>query len=517
MEITTEFQKLFKGYEGAYTLARPLTETVEPGQKVEMDYKMIWGELGLPEWLGHLEGKAALSVGSINEKNECHFALIDVDLYDLDLPTFKQRLIHAGLPCVLCRSKSGGAHVFFFFSKPVAAKLVRQRLLEIAAFLGHADKSEIFPLTAELKNSEGVKDTSRMSAMPYFGGEITPRYALKGDGTSATMVEFIEMANAVRGPFEELNKVALPESDWFKDGPPCLQHLSRVGFGEGNRNNTLFAVGVYCKKKYEKEDWEAKLEEHNRALCNPPIAAIEMQALIKSLRGKEYEYTCNRLPLKPHCLSHVCRKREYGVGEGNAQALGIIGLTKLDTDPPIWLVDFADGLKMPCTTDDLTDQSRFQKRCMDTMNLMPHIIKREDWTEHMRSLLAKVVIVPVPKDDTNANILKGYIYDFCEKGALAHQKKDIFIGRPWYEDGFHWVRLVDLLEHLKKKKALIIEKNQVIKCLKDLDAGHSDFKIGTKYANVWLIPGRDTDSMEQRKKDLEEANREIAKNHVDAF
>lgn len=518
MDITAELNGLFQGYQGAYTRSVPLGDSVEAGQKAEVKYDMVWGTPGIPQWVDHLDGKAALSLGTINESNQCNFAVIDIDRYDLDLPSLKHRLIQAGLPCVLCRSKSGGPHIFFFFSKPTPAKLVRTRLLEIAAFLGHSDKAEVFPLTAELKNGDGVKDTSRMSAMPYFGGEVTTRYALLGDGTSATVEEFIEMAKAVRIPFEELNKVALPESDWFKDGPPCLQHISRVGIGEGMRNDTLFAIGVYCKKKYEKDGWEDKLEEHNRALCVPPLTAIEMQNLIKSLRGKAYDYTCKRAPLKPHCNSGVCRQREYGVGDNNAMSLGIIGLTKIDTDPPIWLVDFSDGMKMPCSTNDLTDQTRFQLRCMDAMNIMPHIIKREDWTEHMRELLLKVVIVPVPKDETNANILKGFIYDYCEKGAQAHKKSDIFISRPWYEDGKHWIRLVDLIQHLKKKKDVIsIEKNQVIKCLKDMDAEHGDLKIGSKYCNVWMIPSRDTDAAEERKRDLADAHSSLSKNHVDAY
>ncbi len=38
------------------------------------------------------------------------------------------------LPIVPCRSKSGGLHLFIFFDKPIAAKLVREKLKEISFF-----------------------------------------------------------------------------------------------------------------------------------------------------------------------------------------------------------------------------------------------------------------------------------------------------------------------------------------------------------------------------------------------
>ena len=40
------------------------------------------------------------------------------------------------LPLIVCRSKSGGAHVFLFTSDYVSAKLMRDKLVQIRAVLG---------------------------------------------------------------------------------------------------------------------------------------------------------------------------------------------------------------------------------------------------------------------------------------------------------------------------------------------------------------------------------------------
>ena len=59
------------------------------------------------------------------------------------------------LPLVVCRSKSGGAHIFLFSTKFIEEKIMRDKLLEIRAILGFAN-AEVFPKQIELK-SEIIK------------------------------------------------------------------------------------------------------------------------------------------------------------------------------------------------------------------------------------------------------------------------------------------------------------------------------------------------------------------------
>ena len=70
---------------------------------------------------------------------------------------------------------------------------------------------------------------------------------------------------------------------------PCLQCLSRTGFGEGMRNNGLFAIGVYLKKRYP-DDWKTHLSTYNARFMKPPLTDVEIKTTVKALQRKDYSY-----------------------------------------------------------------------------------------------------------------------------------------------------------------------------------------------------------------------------------
>jgi hypothetical protein len=84
----------------------------------------------------------------------------------------------------LCRSKSGGAHVFCFTNEFVPASLMRAKLQAMASILGYA-KTEIFPKQNNVKAERG--DVGNFLNMPYHGGNKSVRYAVDDKGNSMTM------------------------------------------------------------------------------------------------------------------------------------------------------------------------------------------------------------------------------------------------------------------------------------------------------------------------------------------
>jgi hypothetical protein len=62
----------------------------------------------------HLKGGQGIGSIPINSNNMCKFGAIDVDDYDLNLQDVVARVWSANLPLVVCRSKSGGAHIYLF-------------------------------------------------------------------------------------------------------------------------------------------------------------------------------------------------------------------------------------------------------------------------------------------------------------------------------------------------------------------------------------------------------------------
>ena len=197
-------------------------------------------DVTLEKWQAHLDGKTGIGIIPINDDSSCKFGAIDVDQYDgLDIKVVNDKIKQYKLPLFPCMSKSGGVHLYIFTSEWVPADVMQNKLRDIAAALGFGG-SEIFPKQAYILADRG--DVGQWINMPYFGNERIC------NGLSAK--KFTEAALLNRLSLEDFNKLKIPQpqSD-FDDGPPCLQHLSAQGFPQGTRNNGLFNVAVYCRKR----------------------------------------------------------------------------------------------------------------------------------------------------------------------------------------------------------------------------------------------------------------------------
>ena len=128
------------------------------------------------------------------------------------------------LPLVVCRSKSGGAHVFLFSKDWISAKILQDTLTSISAALGYAG-SEIFPKQIKLQLDRG--DVGNFLNLPYYNHEESLRYAFKADGSAATLEEFFSLYEAAVQTVEQIEALSVEKQDRtpIKDGPPCLQHL----------------------------------------------------------------------------------------------------------------------------------------------------------------------------------------------------------------------------------------------------------------------------------------------------
>ena len=118
-------------------------KNAEPGNKKAKSF-IVRQPLTIELVQGHLSGKKGVGSIPIKANNKCSFGALDIDLYPLDLPALDRRLQDNKVPAVVCRSKSGGAHIFFFFSEEISAGEFRDKAGEISAFLGHGG-CEIFP------------------------------------------------------------------------------------------------------------------------------------------------------------------------------------------------------------------------------------------------------------------------------------------------------------------------------------------------------------------------------------
>ena len=426
MSLAEEFAKRYAGLRSAYGTFTASNDTREDGKasgknitiSKELSDKDL---LGL--WDGHLTGRQSVGIVAIDETNSCVWGAIDVDEYQLDLKDLAIKIAKQDLPLVLCRSKSGGAHIYIFLSEPVTAATLQRKLRQIAASIGYG-QTEIFPKQTKLLLDRG--DRGSTLNMPYFGGENSTRYAYGKEGQALTPREFLDYAQTIELKPKELDKLEaspLTESvEWLDQAPPCLQHLIVQGFPKGTRNSGLFNLGVFLRKKFP-DDWEKRLEEVNIQYMQPPLGAQEVLTIGKQVQRKDYFYKCNDQPIASHCNSPLCRTRKFGIGANGGTPL-FSNLTKQDSDPPIWFLD-VEGGRLELETDDLLNQNRFQRKCMDALN--------------------------------------------------------------WTDKGRTYFRLADLMDYLHRNNFKEYQRNKLTSKLKQLHGEPYFFNIKGRGVNVWFI------------------------------
>ena len=135
-------------------------------------------------WQMHLDGTQSIGIIPINEDNLCRWGCIDIDEYNFDHTALIENLKNLKLPLVVCRSKSGGAHVFLFTDDFIPAKDMQDVLTRLSVGLGYGG-SEIFPKQIVLNLDRG--DVGNFLNMPYFDHENSLRYAFNPDSSAATI------------------------------------------------------------------------------------------------------------------------------------------------------------------------------------------------------------------------------------------------------------------------------------------------------------------------------------------
>ena len=377
MDGWQRFAALFRGYEGAF--GKYEVKRVNERGKSEGKARTVAGMPTQDDWNRHLEGRDCGLGGIPLLKNNCvSFAAIDVDNYRMDLPQLEEKI--KNFPFVLCRSKSGGAHLYIFFKKPAMASVVVEKLHAWAARLGFGG-SEIFPKQTERVDE---RDIGNWINLPYFNAGNSVRYALL-EGKALSFNDFLDYAESKQITEEDLESydaVQSLKSSLFYEGPPCLRQIESIGgFPDGTRNEGMFNVAVYLRKAFP-DDWKDRMVTYSGSMCHPALGIQEIQTIIKSADKKDYGYRCKQSPIKEFCNRRECLKCLHGIGEGGGITIEMGNVTKYDGDPVLWGIELG-GQRVLVETDILYNQNRFNKICMERINRCPTNMPPARWQRYL--------------------------------------------------------------------------------------------------------------------------------------
>lgn len=381
--LSVKIWELFNGLDRAYGTYVVMDKE---GKKLSGQARTLQQPVTQDVWDLHLSGERSLGVIPIRDDNTCVFAAIDIDTYPLEHEDIEEKIESLKLPLIITRSKSGGAHLYLFIKPPGAvAEVARQRMAEWAAELGFSGV-EIFPKQDELRNKD---DVGNWINMPYFGGnEDTLRYAFI-NGKPATLEQFEKAATKKAIPAEQLKQfqVTIADNELLKYGPPCLQSLLRDGFPRGNRNISLFNLGVLCRKKYD-DDWQDKIDEMNEEFMQPPLSPGEVAQIKRNLEKKTYFYKCNDAPINAVCQRSICKTRKFGIG-GDAlddpEGFKLEGPIRILTEDIYYIVTI-DGRRVSLTNREICSFPSFRMSIVNQTGFLPPLMKARQFDAMMQRM-----------------------------------------------------------------------------------------------------------------------------------
>ena len=490
-KTVTRFMNLFQGYQQAHGQYRV--------QKREADGKMSGRAVTVSEpakeehFQNHLNGgEYILGIIMLKDDNSCNFGVIDIDIRgEVKLKDTLDELEKKirDTPLVMCRSKSGGAHLYLFCEPAIAAIDMVSKLNEFAAGLGYGGV-EIFPKQISRAND---LDRGNWINLCYWDGDKTERHAIH-NGKKLNLEQFLDFAEKKRTNYEELENLQPNLVDHFSDGPPCLQHIMTMGFPEGGRNISLFNVGVYYRKK-NPDDWQEDLMRFNYDSLDDPLPSGEVNSLVKSVSKKDYAYTCKQTPICNYCEKSKCIKREFGVGGnggGNGQAIEISSITKYETEnrqSVRWYIEIG-GERIEVTTQQLLDQRQLQKLCVEKLNKCPATMPGPKWEQSINNLLESVEIIQDPDDASPQGQFEKMLDSFLTGKVQARHRDEIMNGKPWHDPDETKVffRSEDLFIYLEARRFRYHSQHQVWSWLRSSGGDRKTFRIKSKPVKVWSVP-----------------------------
>jgi len=368
---------------------------------------------------------------------------------------------------------------------------MQKALKSMASSMNYAG-CEIFPKQICLNLERG--DVGNFLNLPYYNANDGLRYAIKDDGTSATLEEFIKLYEEyVQAPatIEKLQGFS-PKEEVLKDGPPCLQVLCKEKIAEGGRNNALFNLGVYLRKS-DPQNWESKILEYNTKYIEPPLPFSEVDIIVKQLEKKEYAYRCKEPPICNACNRDVCLTRKHGVGSSDyKETLG--NLRKYNSEPPLWFMD-VNGKPLELDTDALMDQRLFQKACIEQLNLVPLTLPKVVWETRIKEMVEEMannesLIIDVGQDVSVKSSFYEHLEEFCTQVQQADDKEGILLKKPWTDEVANktFFKLTDFESYLRKNQFKEYKKNRIAQRLKEIGGESCVIKIKNRTVRVWAVP-----------------------------
>lgn len=426
----------------------------------------------------HLGGKVGLAISPLFSMRDadsgetvedvCLYGIIDIDIYSMHYTALIKALRRAGYIFAPFTSKSGGLHLYFFFSSIEKAEDVRSALKVLVERFGldrrfaknGASKVEIFPEHSSRRS--GLQD--KCVFLPYFKGDMT--HMIGDDGDPLTVERMLEETSSLMTSVQSITKISLGLE--HNEAPFCIQSILLNGdLGESSgRNEFLTTAAIYLQTKDGQGARVQDLHDMN-VMLEDPLSEEDVQTIFDSVMARSYVLAgrCNKEPMVSNCDKTRCKTRKYGVGrEKDNYVLNVeFGkLYKMKAEEPyyLWEAKFAGSEKESSKirlddTGELMNQKAVQKACIKGMGQMMVTVKPSVWEATLNKHLADMEEQEVSAytDTSELSALRDYFYRYLtNRRAKNNQAYTVLVKQVYYDGASYYFRTDGLTDFLRTQR-----------------------------------------------------------------
>ena len=426
----TDFIKYFTGLQRNYGFCNIKNGYKDPNTGKLRFHAGDYGWSGKPitdeDYRLHLHGRKSIGIQPCDDNGYARFGAIDIDpkIYkDLDIAFYLDTIQKNNLPLIPVKSKSNGLHLYVFTKEFVKAKEIKEFLEQVLFLFKLPITTEVFPKQTKLgTNTDGDKINGNFINLPYFNKD--ERVALDPSGKEMSLELFlncIELNTQTPEQFKEISdniirKELTGGADEFKDGPPCLEVLSKEKMTDG-RDRFLYNYMVFAKKKYP-DNWGKMVLKAGRDYFEFDEIWTDkyIETKIKHWEKQEKGHKCHEELLASVCIKSECVKRKFGImSDRKISWPRLSNLIKVDfkPDPEYYFdVEREDGETVTVHAKDVNrikDQQELRGLMMAQADELPPVVKGQEFYEIIKSLLSTQDTVQPAPGTTPMDILKKHL------------------------------------------------------------------------------------------------------------
>lgn len=486
LQVLADFINVFRGNEDGHGVHEYKELTIEGKKEEGSSYTNNTETVTSDMYKEHLQGKKGLGLSPIMRDDSCLFAVLDVDIYESSIINQIVKVIYTfNFPIYPFKSKSGGLHIYIFFTEAIKAKNVRSLCQRFVSLLLLDKKTEIFPKQDTLVSGS----IGNWINLPYYDCECGRTGLIGRDYKVLTIQEALYTINARKFDYGDkdiyFNQIPL------NDAPPCLQAIYLKGETD-KRNQYMFNIARYYKTKYG-DDFEKYVVSANDMLRRPLALDELVKTAISSHKRKDYAYTCKEEPLCSLCQHKECMNREYGIDNDDIPEISFEEFIKYESDPPSyeWKVN-GKTLKF-YSESEIINQARFRELCFRNVHMLPPKMSDRAWTKIINTALTNVIIKVVNEEDdfSPGALFKQYLAEFLNRNPAA-SKEQVALERVYKDidrDCFVFMGKSLLHYMIIQKQFRYFQPTEMYTRLRDLGGDSIKYSLGNKgYVRVFILP-----------------------------